>query len=54
MAEEGELSLRAYKREVHASCLKIAKYQKAIEDKDTLFAKYSEIFKNGGKFVGQD
>lgn len=36
MAKEGELSLWAYKHEVYASWLQIAKYQNIFEDKDVL------------------
>lgn len=36
LAREGELSLRAYKCKMQASCLQIAKYQKIVEEKDDL------------------
>lgn len=39
MARESELSLKAYKCKVQTSHLQIAKYQKAIQDKNALFVK---------------
>lgn len=44
MAKEGKLSLKAYKHEFQASYLRIAKYYKAVEDKDALIVEYNEKF----------
>lgn len=45
LTRQGELSLNEYKCEVQESCLQIAKYQKAIEDK------YAILVENEAKIL---